>query len=155
MKRVYLFYLTDPELSNMKYPAVLDKNIMTNKTNRYALYAWTTRKNIKTMFKEQRDMKIFHCSKQYMDIDEYKIFSDKYSNLMLENRRLSTKNFVESENRYNTESICILSPASEIEFITNCGLEVISEICQKIYTSLPKKTPMMFKKDYRRAFKIL
>lgn len=133
-KKVYLFYLHDDCLVQEKYPGIGDNPTYGLDSDNYpfTLYGWTTKKEYRDQFKNQRNMDIFtEAKEEFTNRRQFEAFSDLYNSHILEHRALTTK--AVTNGIIKVDIVFTLSTSIEVDHVVFHEQRIIMNIFKDSY----------------------
>lgn len=119
MKKVYMFYLSLPEIDSKEYKGVLSdyiiKSIVSGNNNDVALYAFTPCREFRDYFNKTRDMTKFKEVLHVMEDDEYEEFYDENKTIAIDYHGFNVKKI--RDNIYNMDYESMLCTEVEADYI--------------------------------------
>lgn len=128
--KVTCFYLVDPELSSSKYRAVDSERINEINGTFVYFYAFTPSRKVYNEFKKHRNMKLFVIKDIFMTREDYEVFCDENSDLLLEYHSFLTEGISDDKRRYEKTQVIILCTSKESSIILYHGNELFYDFIE-------------------------
>lgn len=152
MKNVYMFYLLEDYLN---FPVISkDEMIIKDGLSVYP-YAWTSNKEIRKKFKNERDMSKFYEDIIEIENAKFESFANSNSDTLLEFRRFKTK--IIKNKIIQESSVRILSTIREANYVSSYTNDILfSIISENLYNDcVDFIQPFLYKSEFKDSLKSL